>query len=332
MGAETELVDDGRGGLVAKTDEDKREREDEQQTKSKDEIDKMPMGDDKDKDKDKKQAPPFGGKAPGGGTATGDGGGTPPKPMDEDEEDEDKKKPGPPAPPFGGKSDEAKKAIAEAAADLAGIVDKFKTAGVEVDAETQAKLDAATKALAELQGAFTPAEKNDEPGSNEALDVLKSAGADEATLSALNALLGRRGQSVEKAGARMAAERLERFRKAMDMLQSLLKEFLPADMAKSASGGSDILSMFDPSFIAGFKRNAQASPELVEKINKLTELVEANNERVNKIAKTAGGSNVIPLEPKPQQSDDQSVVWPLDMNRPITRETVNKDVSFFDVD
>lgn len=330
MGAETELVDDGRGGLVAKTDEDGKKREDEQQTKSKDEVDKMPMGDDdKDKDKDKKQAPPFGGKAPGGGAATGDGGGTPPKPGDDDEEDEDKKKP---APPFGGKSDEAKKAIAEAAAELSGIVDKFKTAGVEVDAETQAKLDAATKALAELQGAFTPAEKNNEPEGNEALDVLKSAGADEATLSALNTLLGRRGQSVEKAGARMAKERLERFRKAMDMLQSLLKEFLPADMAKSASGGSDILSMFDPSFIAGFKRNAQASPELVEKIHKLTELVEANNERVNKIVKTAGGSNVIPLEPKPQQSDDQSVVWPLDMNRPITRETVKKDVSFFDVD
>ena len=45
--------------------------------------------------------------------------------------------------------------------------------------------------------------------------------------------------------------------------------------------------------------------------------------------KTRATSNAIPVDGG-RQRDTQEVAWPLDMNRPISRDTVAKTVSFYD--
>jgi hypothetical protein len=45
--------------------------------------------------------------------------------------------------------------------------------------------------------------------------------------------------------------------------------------------------------------------------------------------RTRATSNAIPVEGGRRQ-ESQDVAWPLDMNRPISRETVSKSVSFFE--
>lgn len=333
MGADatTELVDDGRGGLVeAGADTEKA-----------------------------KQLPPGGG--PGGNG--GGGAGVPPgmermtdeekafaskldaekreafAKMPPDKRREMMKMPGGDGkkPPFGGdkkppfgKGDDAKKAVSDAVANLTAIVDAIKASGAEMDDETKAQFEAATKALDAFNAGNADA-SNDEPGSNDAADVLKSAGADADTLAALNSLLGRKGESIEKAGARMAKARLERFRKAMEILQGLLKDFSPAETEVSKSLLGQNLGALDLAFVQKFASRANADPELVGKIEKLTDLVAAQNKRIDEIKKAAGSSNVIPFERRGVDTVEESP-WPLDMNRPLTRENVSKDVSFFDVE
>ena len=352
-----ELVDDGRGGLVAagKADDDgdKKNVDDKNAAVDDDDDDDAadkkkiahPDDDDDDDDKDKDKSVDKAGDDDAGGGGGGGGGDD-----DDDDDDKDKKKPPPfggKAPPFGGKTDEAKKAISEAAAQVDSLVAAAKASGVELDDETKAKLEDAKKALDAFGGLFATDKSDDdtppELGSTDAIDMLKAVGADDETIAALNKLLGRKNMSVEKAGARMAKERLERFRKAMELLQTLLKEFLPelkaqAKLEKSATPTTDplsLLSMFrspgDAEFVAEFAKRAHASPELVDKINNLTALVQKQNDRVAEISKTSSGSNVIPIERQAIKKVDEHK-WPIDMNNPMTRETVDKSVSFFDVE
>jgi hypothetical protein len=238
--------------------------------------------------------------------------------------DDDKKKP--PFPPVKPELADAMKRLIEAAG-------KAKTSG-KMSPELAKEIKDISQALdTALKAPAKTAKADDKPKQTVAVDALKDVGADDATLTAIGKLLERGGTSIEKAGARMAKERLARFRKAMDLLQSLLKEFLPEVQAtKSQASEAGLLAM-DPAFVAAFKKQVSSnnnSSEIVEKIKELGELVAKQNERIDKISKSTG-SNQLPVGNQ-SQPVDQEVVWPLDMNRPITRETVDKSVSFFDVD
>lgn len=137
---------------------------------------------------------------------------------------------------------------------------------------------------------------------------------------------------IEKAGARMKRDRLDRFQKAVEQLQLLLKEFVPADdMAKAARNVARVSEAND---VSGKILGAiEALTERVENIAKRQAEADAKraetDARVEKIATGGAQSNALPVDRVRKAADDH-VAWPMDMNRPIDRESVTKDTSFFD--
>jgi hypothetical protein len=58
--------------------------------------------------------------------------------------------------------------------------------------------------------------------------------------------------------------------------------------------------------------------------------VKQQEERIVQMQKTRPTSNAIPVEGGSRRRNVQDVSWPLDMNRPITRDRVDKAISFYD--
>ena len=65
-------------------------------------------------------------------------------------------------------------------------------------------------------------------------------------------------------------------------------------------------------------------------MNWLEFLVKRQEEELGRIRQARGVSNAIPVEGDARRSEPQEVSWPLDMNRPISRDAVAKAVSFYD--
>lgn len=135
---------------------------------------------------------------------------------------------------------------------------------------------------------------------------------------------------VAKAGARMAKDRLDRFQKALSLLADILKELTetkePAPRPTAGAAETGVK-----------KRDVEASPtvsvpglaELVSGIGELTRVVKRQEEELARMRQARGVSNAIPVE-SARRAEPQEVSWPLDMNRPISRDKVKKEVSFFD--
>jgi hypothetical protein len=69
--------------------------------------------------------------------------------------------------------------------------------------------------------------------------------------------------------------------------------------------------------------------ELVAGISELTRVVKRQEEELGKLRQARGVSNAIPVDGA-RRREPEDVSWPFDMNRPITRDKVKKEVSFFD--
>jgi hypothetical protein len=135
---------------------------------------------------------------------------------------------------------------------------------------------------------------------------------------------------VAKAGARMAKDRLDRFQKALSLLADILKELtgtIDAPPAPTAGAAE-----------TGVTKRAAAAPQpaavpgltdLVTGIGELTRVVKRQEEELSRMRQARGVSNAIPVEGG-RRAEPQDVSWPLDMNRPISRDKVRKEVSFFD--
>ncbi len=139
----------------------------------------------------------------------------------------------------------------------------------------------------------------------------------------------RKAAVVEKAGARMSRDRLDRFQKALSLLADILKELTnlkiqtgepTAGAAQKAIKKQDAAPA--PSSVAGMA-------ELVTGISELTLVVKRQEDELTRIRQTRGVSNAIQVDGG-RRSEPADVSWPLDMNRPINREQVKKEVSFFD--
>jgi hypothetical protein len=127
---------------------------------------------------------------------------------------------------------------------------------------------------------------------------------------------------VSKAGRRMAKDRLERFQKALELLAAVLKELTNEKPAPTPSAGA-----------AEKPLGKRASPEvgdLVTSVQELTRVVKQQGEQLGRLQKTRATSNAIPIEGGGRRREVQDVSWPLDMNRPITRDRVDKAISFYD--
>jgi len=131
--------------------------------------------------------------------------------------------------------------------------------------------------------------------------------------------------AVAKGGARMAKDRLDRFQKAMALLADILKELTDSREAAPTAGVAE----------AGVrKRDGSPAPapglaELVAGIGELTRVVKRQEEELGRIRQARGVSNAIPVDGA-RRPAPEDVSWPFDMNRPITRDKVKKEVSFFD--
>jgi hypothetical protein len=143
--------------------------------------------------------------------------------------------------------------------------------------------------------------------------------------------------AVAKAGARMAKDRLDRFQKAMTLLADILKELSDVKDPVAAPTAGAAEAGRAAGIGAGVRKRddvaaAKAVPglaELVSGIGELTRVVKRQEEELGKLRQARGVSNAIPVDGARRREPDD-VSWPFDMNRPITRDKVKKEVSFFD--
>lgn len=145
--------------------------------------------------------------------------------------------------------------------------------------------------------------------------------------------------SVEKAGRRMAKERLERYKAAVKMLSDLLSELEPgdglADPAAPATPTAGAAQVGKADESASIPVVVTVDPQVaavVKAVGDLTAIVKKQGETLDRVTKTAPASAQIPVEPKRLAPGvpEGDVSWPLDMNRDLGRDSVAKDVSFHD--
>lgn len=197
----------------------------------------------------------------------------------------------------------------------------------------EAVLRALTEALERLMIVANRVKEAEDTNEQIGAPVPDEVGAE---VRAIAELLGGVGESypsptakaaVAKAGARMAKDRLDRFHKAMTLLAEILKELSDGKELAPTAGAAE----------AGVRKQddvaaAKAVPglaELVSGIGELTRVVKRQEEELGKLRQARGVSNAIPVDGA-RRREPEDVSWPFDMNRPITRDKVKKEVSFFD--
>lgn len=264
-----------------------------------------------------------------------------------DTEDEQKRKK-----PAAGEADDAEKARKPPVADEDDEEDAAKAAAPSDDEEEPAgakKTPKRKQALAvaapvkdALLRAITAALERLMALANSIKDATEPDEGDDATmpepvgneLAAIAELLGSIDKckttkaAVAKTGARMSKDRLDRFQKAMAALADILKELTDSkDVPAGPTAGAAESTVK--------KRDAAvpATPgltELVTGIGELTRVVKRQEEELARLRQARGVSNAIPVDGGGRRAEPQDVSWPLDMNRPISRDKVKKEVSFFD--
>jgi hypothetical protein len=197
----------------------------------------------------------------------------------------------------------------------------------------EAVLRMLTEALERLMSVANRVKEAEETDEQVDAPVPDEVGAEVTAIAALLGGVGERYPSpatksgVAKAGKRMAKDRLDRFQKAMALLAEILKELTdgrePAPTAGSAEAG---VRKRDAGAAAAL---APGLSELVAGITELTRVVKRQEEELSRIRQARGVSNALPVDGV-RRPPPEDVSWPFDMNRPITRDKVKKEVSFFD--
>ena len=155
--------------------------------------------------------------------------------------------------------------------------------------------------------------------------------------NALEQLLGQSSKAgtkpVNKLGAKMASQRREQLKGAVELLQRLLQEVMPELAASRAPGPNQP----QPTAKAA-RREPDAHGEfgallasMTEGISALTTQVKTQAAELARLKKSTGlpASRSVetvrrPAPPAPEED------WPFDMNAPLSRDRVAKEISFFD--
>jgi hypothetical protein len=155
--------------------------------------------------------------------------------------------------------------------------------------------------------------------------------------SALEQLVGSSPKSatkpVNKLGAKMASQRREQLKGAVELLQRLLQEVMPEITASRAPGPNQP----QPTAKAA-RREPDAHGEfgallasMTEGISALTTQVKTQAAELARLKKSTGLPASRPVEsvrrPAPPAPEED---WPFDMNAPLSRDRVAKEISFFD--
>lgn len=270
---------------------------------------------------------------------------------DEDEEgtDEEKKKK---AQGAGGKKPDGDDDEDE---DDAGKAEgKKKADGVTIPAPVKAAvLRIGTEALERLMSVVNQVKNATETDEKLPAPLPASLSKEIAAVAKLLASIGERypspkaksedGDKVEKAGRKIAGARLSRFKEALEALQKLIDEL---DEKRDPRGVEQAPRSTDPAFPnvgAGVQPDAGAAADprqffaevpglkdLMKSVESLTDVVREQQARLARMEKAEGLPNSRRSEGTRPAPEPQDVSWPMDMNRPITRESVTKDLSFFD--
>ena len=145
---------------------------------------------------------------------------------------------------------------------------------------------------------------------------------------------------VQKAGARMAKERLDRFHKAMELLSGILTELTGKAAPEGATQGQRTTDPSKPNRGAGVDpdntglsaatafADVPGLKDVLKGVSDLTRIVKRQDDELRVLKQHRGLPNA--LAPEGGRAEAQEVSWPLDMNRPISREGVTKETSFYD--
>jgi hypothetical protein len=191
----------------------------------------------------------------------------------------------------------------EKAASLDGI---SENGGQDQQGEQKRDADAVAKAYAIAVKA-----------TNVKTGAITLKGADMGTMLAAFKVVAKTHSGIQKAGKKMAKERLDRFRKAMDMLAGIMKELTAEGIRKSAGAPSRgmVLTPEDGRALLGILEEAAT-------LNKAqsTELA-ALRKRNAVLERSAGAPNsgapalALPGDYVGQRQTAKDVVWPMDMNK-----------------
>lgn len=133
--------------------------------------------------------------------------------------------------------------------------------------------------------------------------------------------------AILKVGAKMSKDRLTRLQQAAQVITNLIAELAPTP--PSAATLDDKTSKNETTSLPN--PLAQQIGQLIDQVSKLAGVVKSQQADLATLKKARGApsaSMVETSEPNVPAAKDFS--WPLDMNNPITRETVGKSESFFD--
>ncbi len=145
---------------------------------------------------------------------------------------------------------------------------------------------------------------------------------------------------VEKVGARMAKERLDRFHKAMELLAGILTELTGKSAPEGATQGPRTTDPSKPNLGAGVDpdntgqsaatafADVPGLKDVLKGVSDLTRIVKRQDDELRVLKQQRGLPNALSVDGGRAELDDVS--RPLDMNRPISREGVTKETSFYD--
>lgn len=302
-----EVVQDGEGRYTAVEDVEKargKHKEGEDEEKGKDDADEEGT------DEEKKKAQGAGGKKPAGD--------------DGDEED-------------AGKAE-----------------DKKKANGVTIPAPVKAAvLRIGTEALERLMSVVNQVKNATETDEKLPAPLPADLSKEIAAIAQLLSSVGERypspkaksdeGETVEKTGRKISGDRLSRFKEALELLQKLVEELDPKRAPRGAEQAPRSTDPAFPNVGAGVQPDAGAAADprqffaevpglkdLMKSVESLTEVVREQQGRLARMEKAEGLPNSRRSEGTRPAPEPQDVSWPMDMNRPLTRESVSKDLSFFD--
>jgi hypothetical protein len=156
---------------------------------------------------------------------------------------------------------------------------------------------------------------------------------------ALAEILGQSSKSankpVNKIGAKMASQRREQLQGAVELLQRLLQEVMPEITAARANAPAPQQPK-PTAKAAGREQDAHGElgallASMSEGISALTAQVKSQASELARLKKSTGMPASRPVEtgrrPRPTQPDED---WPFDMNAPLSRDRVAKEISFFE--
>lgn len=156
---------------------------------------------------------------------------------------------------------------------------------------------------------------------------------------------------VAKAGAKLASKRRDQLKSVIDLLQKILEEVMPDKAAprgappgdrstdpNRANVGTGVQPDRDAarsaqevlSDVPGLADVLKSFSSLGEVMKELRSKVQGQDDEIARLKKSTGLPASREVDSVRRPKPPEPVSWPLDMNQPLSRDRVAKEVSFFD--